>query len=364
MSLYPIKTTAPAFQFTPYTGELPAPSRYNNYLVTPPRIYQEEVDRVQHFFYEPGSDQLVAYIWFKTYFWPGWGLYLYEWDANTGDFVRRTAVSWSIVYPNHAGVGSYGKIYTTWNYDSTVSEVKWGDLHKPTNGWSIDPSTWTPTRTFFLAVVNREDNLLAGVHSLDLEIWDISGTPARQASLRCPETPSYMCYEDRQRLWIITQGGLIAKANYQKARWEMLSSVQNPSSDAQAYLCAFDTLRNRLAVFRARPAAADGACQCQLEFYRPLIKVASDGLTDPVPTASLRCGKKITFVAHLHGDRGEGLPSYVVKAALPSPALGTLLNSCATTELNGALEINYQAPAAAGEDTLQLSATITDGEMP
>ena len=361
MSLYPIKTVAPAFQFTAYAGELPAPSRYNNDLVTPPRLYQEEVAQVWHYFYEPGNDQLVAYIQFSSYYWPGWEVFRYEWAADTGEFVKRTAAG-GTSYQKNAGVGSYGKIYTAWNNKYTVSEVSWDDLAEPTNGWTINPWTWNPERLFNFTVVNREDNLLVGVQSLDMEVWDISGTPALQASLRCPETPSYLCYEDRQRLWIITPRGLIAKANYQKARWEMLSSVQDPSSDAQAYLCAFDTLRNRLAVFRQRPAAADGACQCQLEFYRPLIKVESDGLTEPVPTASLRCGKKITFVAHLHGECGEGLPSYVVNADLPSPAVGSLLNSFASTEINGALGIRYQAPDAAGEATLQLSATITDGE--
>ena len=160
-------------------------------------------------------------------------------------------------------------------------------------------------------------------------------------------------------LWLVTQDGLIAKANYRLGRWEMLSTVQDPAPDALNYLCAFDAKRNRLAIFRQRPDAADGACQCQIEFYRPLCRVGR--LTDPVPVSPLRAGTKVHLVAHLVGDSGEGIGGYLVNGELLDPAQGTLLTPVAGTELCGAVTFKYQAPAAV-EDTLKISATIVDGD--
>lgn len=359
MALYPIKIVAPCLNYNLWDGV--TYTAYNQYLITPPRIYEEAINSVAHFFYEPSNDCLVAYMQFDTIHWPSWGAYLFKWKADTGEFIGREETSiFNIAWANKAGVGSYNHIYTTMKPNSKINEVPWNDLIGWESGmWSVDPSTWTPPSIYSHALVNRIDGIVCGISSMNLDIWDISSTPTRTAQMRLPNTLGYLTYENRENLWLVTNDGLIAKANYQMARWEMLSAVQDPSPDAIDYLCAFDTKRKRLAVFRRRPDATDGACQCQLEFYRPLCRVAQ--LTDPVPVSPLRAGEKVRFVAHLIGDTGEGIASYLINGELLEPVSGECLTPVAQTENCGAITFRYQATEAC-EDTLKISATITDGQ--
>lgn len=357
MALYPISTLTPCLTYHRWDGVV---RPYNQWLVKPPRIYDESLSSLNHFFYDPGADKLVGYAVFNTNAWPGWAVWRFEWEAVSGAFLNRSQANiFAIAWANHAGCGSYGAIYTTWKSGYGVSQVKSSNLTHAPGMWDIDPWSWNPQRIFNFAVVNRENQIIAGVGSWFLETWDISGTPFLKGQLRLPQTLGYLAYEDRKHCWVITQKGLIAKANYQIPRWEMLSSVQNPSPDAVNYLCAFDTKRKRLAVFRQRPDAADGACQCQLEFYYPLYRVA--GLTAPVPVSRMRAGDRVRFVSHLYGDTGEGVASYLMYGEILEPATGKLLTPISSAELSGGATFRYQA-LAAGTDTLKVSATITDGE--
>lgn len=357
MALYPVAAVSPCLSYNLWNGVQPQ-YLYNPYLIAPPRIYAEEISGIAQFFYEPGNDLLVAYIMMNIIDWPGWAVYRYTWQAETGAFKEKVKKSVWLAWINHAGNGSLNKIFTTRRDGSLIQEVTWDSLAYQ-GGWQADPSAWNPSTLFNYAVVNLQDGLLAGVSSWSLDIWNISGTPSLKGSLRLPNTLGYLAYEDRRHCWITTKDGMVAKANYRIPRWEMLSAVQDPSPDAINYLCAFDTRRKRLAVFRQRPNAADGACRCQLEFYRPIYRVA--GLTDPVPVSALRAGERVRFVSHLYGDAGEGVAGYMVNAALEAPALGEVLTPRGAAELNGAITFRYQAPAP-GQDTLQLSAMITDGE--
>ena len=359
MALYPISTQAPCIIYHPWDGVGPL-IHYNDYRVTTPRIYDESLNSIRHFFYDPGADKLVGFAQFNTYKWPSWAVWRYEWDPISGADLNRIpsnifAMSWA----NRAGAGSYNAIYTTWNTNYKISQVNASTLAPDSGMWEIDPWTWNPQRVFNFAVVNRENKVIAGIAFWYLETWDISGTPTLKGQLRLPQSTGYLSYEDRRHCWIITQNGLIAKANYQIPRWEMLSSVQDPSPDAITYLCAFDTKRKRLAVFRQRPDAEDGACQCQIEFYYPLYRVA--GLTEPVPVSRLRAGDLVRFVAHLYGDTGEGVASYLLNGELLEPVTGQLLTPVSGAELCGGSIFRYRAPAAC-TDTLKISATITDGE--
>ena len=149
----------------------------------------------------------------------------------------------------------------------------WEYAEPATNGWWVDPYTWNPKSIYGYAVVNRIDNLLAAAANWTLDCWrNISTTPERFAQLRLPNVLNYLAYESRNYCWVITQDGVICKADYQIPRWEMISTVQNPEADALKYFITYDTKRKRVVVFRQRPDAADGACQHQLEFYYPMVK--------------------------------------------------------------------------------------------
>jgi hypothetical protein len=361
MSLWLIRTTTGIIEYALCDGQggIYAPD-----LCAGNKIYKEEIDEIGHFFYEPSHDLLVSYIKTRQKAWPGWAAYRYEWNPETGAFIKRT---WCgilpISYPNHAGLGSFGKVFTTSNLAHIISEVPWDTLAWASPRWTIDPTTWTPARLFQYALVNLQDGLIVGVVDRNLETWDISGTPTMQGTLRLPNLLGYLCMESREICWVITRDGLILKANYKDTppRWEMLSSVQDPSPDTLNYFMAWDQKRGRLVVLRQRPDAEDGTCQCQFEFYKPLVKIIN--ITDPVPVSRHRAGDVVEFVAHLYGATGEGVTPYRVRGRLQAPAAGTLLRSEATSGLNGAISLVFQAPADVEEDTIILETTINDGAL-
>jgi hypothetical protein len=362
MSLWPIKTVTGIMEYELCQGN---DGFYNAVLCTPPRIYRETLLQLASFFYEPSNDHLVGFMTFQQKAWPGWGAWRYEWSAETGEFIKRTWCGiWPIAYPKHAGLGSYNKIFCVFSSGPQISDVPWDTLYWADGTWLVDTSTWVPEPHFVQALVNLQDNLVVGVKDWNLEVWDISGTPTLIKALRLPNTLGYLCMESREICWVITKDGLILKANYKdpSPRWEMLSSVQpDDHPDTYNFLMTWDPKRGRLVVLRQRHDAEDGANQCQFEFYRPLVKII--GMTDPVPVNRHRAGDLVEFVAHLYGNAGEGVTPYRVIGSLVAPAQGTLLRAEASSAVNGAVSLLYQAPAESGEDTLILAASINDGAL-
>lgn len=353
MSLWPIKTIEPIWEYELCDG---SGGIYAPKLCAEPIIYKETLTSFGHFFYEPSSDRLVAFATMGQKAWPGWNAVRLEWDPETGEMLSRALSGiWATAWHQHATLGSFNQIFD-------LDVLGHPEAVDPFINW-VSPMWRRDDISLSYAVVNLQDNLLAGVSSFDLNIYDLTKSPPElKASMRLPNTLGYLCMESREICWVITRDGLIVKANYKSnpPRWEMLSSVQNPSPDAINYLITWDQKRGRLVVLRQRPDAADGACQCQLEFYRPLIKVA--GITDPVPMSNPLSGKQTEFVAHLYGQSGEGVSPYRVVAALQTPASGIMLQAESISTQNGAVSFLYQGPEAAGEETLILEATINDGE--
>jgi hypothetical protein len=360
MSLWPIKTVTGIIEYGLCDG---GGGAYAPDLCVEPKIYKESIDVIHHFFYEPSNDLLIAYILFRQKAWPGWGVSRFEWSAETGEFINRASVSiWTVSWNLHAGIGSYNKTFCVRPYDWKITEVPWNTISWTSPMWSMDMATWNPNPQLRYVVVNLQDNLIAGIKDWNLEVWDISGTPTRRGSMRLPNVLGYLAMESREICWVITKDGIILKANYKDnpPRWEMITSIQNPSPDAINYFITWDQKRGRVAVMRQRPDAADGACQCQFEFYRPLIKVVD--ITEPVPVGRHRAGDLTEFVAHLYGAAGEGITPYRVLGSLQTPALGSLLRAEGVSAVNGSISLLYRAPDEPGEDTLIVEATITDGE--
>jgi hypothetical protein len=361
MALWPIATKQNCVSYTPWDGV--TIYSYNQNLITPPRHYTDSLWTVSHWFYDPGSDRLVLVGMLAICQWPGWSVKRYDYNADTGEQIGSAELSiYSKSWVGRASLGSFSSIYATWNSGTQISEIDASTVWPQTGMWSIDPHAWTPSRNFSHAVVNREDGLIVGISASSMEIWDITGVPFLKGTIQLPYTLGYLTYESREICWIITSNGLVGKANYRlnPPRWEMLSSVQNPTEDAMGYFVAFDPKRKRLAVFRLRPDADDGSCQSQIEFYRPLYRVS--GLTEPVPVSRLRTGERTRFVSHLYGENGEGVSTYLVHGDLAPPAAGAMLTPISGAELSGAVTFRYQAPPMAATDTMMVSATVTDGD--
>jgi hypothetical protein len=373
MGLWHVQTVAPCMEYKDNKTCYPPPGppqqnwAYNRHLITCPRHYRQTTSDVANFFYEPGNDLLVAHIILDTTYWPGWDARRYEFSPDDGSWLNRDAVLsreadtfigiWGAAWTAKATMGSFNKIYACRKSETKIREVFWKTAEPPENGWWVDPYTWNPKSTYFYAVVNRVDELLAAISSWTLDCWcNIGTTPRRYAQLRLPNVPGYLAYESRNYCWVITKDGIILKADYQIPRWEMMSSVQNPTSDAKGYYITFDTKRKRVVVFRWRQDAADGACQNQIEFYYPMVSPAV--LTDPVPVTSLRAGRRIELVSHLIGSAGEGLTPYTVEGEMVPPVEGRLLTPFTNTERNGRISLHYQAPDYGCTETLALKVNV------
>lgn len=368
MSLWPVQTISPCITYRSGTC-VPPPgpaSGYNKYLLTCPRSYRETVlpTLSAGFFYAPGVDRLIYHTALNKVEWPSWDAKRYEFDAATGALVGASSGEWvgiwGIAYTKNATAGSLGKIYACFASNTKIQEVSYSSLQPVAGGWWVDPyKNWNPKSIYQYAMVNQIDNLMVAAQNWTLDLWrNISTTPERWATLRLPNVISSICYESRKYCWVITVDGVILKANYLIPRWEMISTVQDPSADTLKYLITFDSKRNRVVVLRIRSDAADGACQIQLEFYYPMVKPAT--LTQPVPVTSLRSGNRVLLAANLIGDAGEGLTPYTVTGAMAPPVEGYLVTPFSGTEMNGRVCFQYQAPDIACTETLQLSVTVEE----
>lgn len=367
MGLWHLNTVAPCMSYidhgscVPPPGPAPAAFQYNQFLITCPRHYQQATASIANFFYEPGNDRLIVHVQLSQTAWPGWDVRRYEFDAATGVQIgdSESIGIWGAAYTQAASVGSFNKIYACRRNEYLIREIDWRTANPVTGGWSVNPYTWNPKTIYFHAVVNRIDNLLAAVQHWTLDCWRTIGTtPECFGQLRLPNTLGYLAYESRNYCWIITQDGVILKADYQIPRWEMISTVQDPEADTVKYFISYDTKRKRVVVFRQRPDAADGACQHQLEFYYPMVNAAQ--LTQPVPVTSLRAGNRIILAAHLIGDAGEGVTPFTVEGELAAPVEGRLVTPFSGTELNGRVCFQYQAPDEACTETLELAVTAEE----
>jgi hypothetical protein len=370
MSLWPIRTIAPCMEYIDNGGcytTPPASIVYNRGLVTCPKHYKQSTQNVSHFYYDVGADLLRAIVIYRTIYWPGWDVKRLDFDAGTGEWLNRDEVLarqvnvgiGNVAWTGKVSLGSFNKLYACMHNSTEIKEVDPETVGPVSGGWSVNPYTWDPGSIYTAAVVNRNDDYLAGVSGWILDCWkNISTAPERFGQMRLPNVLGYLTYESRKYCWIITKDGVILKADYQVPRWEMTSRVQDPELSSIDFLVAFDTKRNQVVVWRSRPDAADGACQHQMEWYYPM--VCPDQLTQPVPVSSLRSGKRIFLVAHLIGEAGEGLSPYTVKGELVSPVIGRLISPFSMTEMNGRVTFQYQAPDEACEETLSLETTVEE----
>ncbi|MBM4286890.1 MAG: hypothetical protein FJ135_01860 [Deltaproteobacteria bacterium] len=379
MSLWLIQTKSPCMSYIDNGFCTPSPQPrtwkgdhwegyYNPWLVTCPRHFQQTTSSIGHFYYDPGADMLRAIILYNTTYWPSWDAQRLDFVAETGEWFNREAVLarqvfvgvWGTAWTGKATMGSYNKIYAPMKTSTEIKELNSLTMEAVAGGWSVNPYTWNPKSQYGFAVVNRVDNLLAGVGSWTMDCWSgIDATPVRFGQLRLPNVLDYLAYENRNYCWGITKDGVIVKADYKIPRWEMISTVQNPAADARGYAITFDTRRKRVVVFRWRQDAADGACQNQLEFYYPMVNPAR--LTQPVPVTSLRAGNRIILVSHLIGDAGEGLSPYTVEGEMAAPVEGQLITPFTNTERSGKAAFQYQAPPDGPvTETLKINTTVEE----
>jgi hypothetical protein len=306
---------------------------------------------------------------------PETGQRRYTWEQSIGPLPAAIGGSlWDMLSMKSIEAGAFGKVFIvrSFFFSTSIYEVDPASLQY-NDGWYVScgdipnyPSQWTFDGSDG-AIVNLADGYLAVAGTAlkkAVMCWkNINTSIEFLGEIPLPFDAIYdVAYEDHQSMWISAVGGYIMKVNYKEPRVEFLSKLPDVNEEEdRRYLIAWDGLRGRLAIFRQKwDDPVTGACQCTLEFYRPIGK--ADLLTDPVPVRSLRAGKQIPFIFHLVGDTGEPISPYSVTASLDSPAEGSLSTKTGRTGAGGMGTVEYQASLVTGDETIRLEADIEDGE--
>lgn len=356
MSLYPIKSASNVVPYNVWNGVIPGYGGYNSYLRTPPRIYDASLTSITSFYYDANYDQYILHGWGAKLWWPGWFTGRWAFNAETLEFVSYGDTSfWVEAYTAGVEVGSFGKIYACRIDSRLINEVDTYTLI-PTGGWNTNPPDWGGG-WFSCAIVNRQDGIIGATAGKEFQTWDFVNHQLLNR-IQLPGAVADLSWQDRECCWAIGSDGTITKLNYKKGTVEVLTSVQNTMPGVQ-FALAYDVTRMRLGVFRYVPDAVDGHNQCAIELYRPIPRAAT--LTKPVPVTSLKNGAEILFSAHLVGDRGEGISPYTINVDLAEPKNGRVLTNIAHSGANGGIDFSYKAPDETVTDTVELTATITDG---
>lgn len=351
MGLQNIYTTVVA----PYSTDIMSPGEWLNYH---PEwtTYAERISSLYLFSYAPGDDSLNALCMLDQQHWPGWGIAWLKFSAETGQYIGRTILNGGILFnltwSQWLGAGPYSKFYRLTQGTLLECDPIWLGA----TGWSSVISGWSPA-PYALSnpcLVNPIDGLAVMCSGGSFAVYNLFASPPTLIGELL--SPAYdftgLGIEDRSRCWVVTGSGVVLKANYAIPRWEVMSAVQSPAPDALKYLVTFDSFRKRVVVFRQRPDAANGACQSQIESYRPIYEAV--GLTDPVPVEKVVAKANVRFVSHLYGDAGEGISAQTANVDLLPPVCGTVTSRMAVTELNGVIKMRYLAPSVAGADTLKV----------
>lgn len=347
---------------------------------------------------DPGYAKIFAYIpsidqyklWCQAWFYPddwSWGNWcnviiqtqfycIYTFSSIDGRIVsledmREPTYMFpgKYIWLGGTGLGAGEKMYMTRAAfgDPNLYETDWRDFWNVT--WQLSaretdpPTSYGPWGDFF--AVNRPEGYLAWGGGKTLNLFRLGGDGVwhRFAIITLPVQMEACCYDFRDSLWWIgksSTGSKIGKLNFKLGRHEFMSSLQKRYDDVQKRLIAFDCKRKRLAVLNMRPDdPVTGQCRWMLDFYYPLARVGTNGLTDPIPTSQPRVGRQTEFVSWVIGDVGEILPPYMVKADLRDPELGKLLVSFAPSNVDGRCHHTYQG-VKTGTERLNLELSVED----
>jgi len=305
-------------------------SLYHPELVTPPRGYAEEIDRIDGMYTSKvstaNSQSTITIIgWTRRIYWPGWDRLYWRFDATTGVFIERG--------PNLASYYDYNVYQST---DGSVWRVRIGgsfvqidpQTTEALAGTAREPSEFG-VAAVYLPLVDRMNNLLIAATSRHLGQPMISvfnwTTGAHIREIRVSGPPINLMPEDGHRCWVVSDNGILNLVDYMTG--QVLSALKDPLPLGNGVTYSWDLFTRRLLAFHQIADATDGACLSRVTGYYPVpIPVK---ITAPIPLRAVRAGRKTSVLCRTYGDTGEGLSAGklgvtvagngVLAAAIPSP---------------------------------------------
>lgn len=351
---------AQIFESDPPQYELaPAvPGPYNNYLVTPPRIYGETITGVEAFFCVKENTlaslfTISAYCTMNITTFPGFSFSRFRFDGYTGAYMDRTDIAVGSAFDHQIYQSRDGSL---WRKDVTGPVFEVDPLtFEEIDGTRQDPAKYG-TSSLDLPMVDRSLDLIvmrSGNEEISNEIgvYDFtSGALIRQITISGEAL--VIMPEDERRCYVACANHVLNLVDYTTGR--VLSTLRTPGAEAGVLNVryAWDRLLRRFLVFNHRSDDTDGACLSTASGYYPL--PLGVGMTPPIPIRAPRAGRSTPFISRVYGDAGEGVPGVKV-----TPAVGTAALSGAPpfTDRDGEALITL-IPDAAGSDTLTVTSDV------
>lgn len=330
---------------------------YNDYLITPPRIYAEELAQIIGFFINrektPTSDFTIHFIaQTSQIYYPSYNYVRWRFDGVSGAYLDRQ-------------VGLPGSLY-----DYQIHQSRDGSLWRvaitgeffevdQTTYAEVDDSRQEPSKygaiTLDLPLVDRSQNLVIMKTNNELNqigVYDFtSGDLIRRIAVS--GSPVAIVAEDERRCYVVSSNDMLNLVDYSTG--QVLSTLRAPATEAGALgtRYAWDRFLRRLLVFTWRANATDGACLSSAAGYFP--QPLAVGINKAIPLLPPRAGRMVPCLTRVYGDAGEAIPGVQITPVMSGDATST--GAPPASDINGEAIIGADCDAA-GSATLDLTATL------
>ncbi len=366
MGLQPCFTAADALDYQLWDGVVPG-THYNDYLITPPRVYSEELQAITTTYtggtmwVERSGNKYSEYTlnhWavMTQYAWPGWGLKRWRLDAQFGHRVSSTAWVGSVVMDQI----TYEPSGFIWWFGAHADAYQGG----PT---LVDASSLAPTTTHITNAQWRDakGNVPGGATDFAIDRgndrmmvrWNTNAvgevgiykysTKQLLANIYTPNSTCGIIVTGDGFIYVVDVLDWLIEYDYNGV---FQNAFRNPRR--QTYLggnggvvYGWDPFFKRLLFAGVTPNAANGACTVRPQGFYPV--AAQAALTPPIPRQVPRKNKRTTFFSHLCGEGAEAL-------ANRTAAVSGIVVSTPTSDLDGDI-IFTATPPAAGIDPVTVS---------
>ena len=291
------------------------------------------------------SGVVIATGWTRQRWWPSWVRFRWEFDAETGAFLRRdTAPGGYHAQDIYQGAG--GEL---WLKLITGPLQLLGPDDQP-SGVTLLPASFGAI-AFRAVLIDRLANRIVMTPDVDriLEVRALD-TGALLHTLQVPSRPRDICYEEGTRCYVLTDSRDLFVLDYLTGRW--FGAVKLTALSGDTARIAWDRRYRRLLAIE-QVTTPNYLNQVGITGFamRPVIT----HLCAPIPLKRLRAGTTVPVLVKAVGDLGEGIADGVSVAAT-GPNLVAPQNFVA---LDGAGESVPQVQLlAAGDDVLSLSVSV------
>jgi hypothetical protein len=367
------------FTSEPFTYRLPGDipvtffpfTHYNDYLITPPRIYGEAYDGfgVTGMFLQEETlvdGYEVVYLWLSNdqVHYPGNIYRLYRWNATTGAYLGGLDTGSTPSDGPYVQMLAQSRDSTIWSLRTDVQHIRkvtvdpdtgitFGDTVYDISGWS------SLSGTISAFSVDAEQNLLLAALAVEdhFGVYDLtSGDLIR--TIYVPGYVSQIMPEDTNRCYVAHARGdehRIGLVNYSAGELLSVFKIDDTFDPLTSQkVITWDRKYRRFLVWNDAPVTTEGQNTSVVKGYFPQPQPV--GFTKPIPLRPPRKYRSTPILTRLYGDMGEPMPGARVTFS-PDSGIGTVTGFPALTDADGE-SIGTVYGADAGSLTLTASTDV------